>query len=135
MPDSWSSRSAAVLGLSFAVLVGFIVPLVLDVRAARHSTESPPWVAVAGIFTILLLWALLAAEALYVRLRKPGTGRAPIYTAKETSASLTVFAIQQVIGGLLLIAALACCSTSTIGRTTGWRSFGRTTPCTTPAKS
>lgn len=114
MPDTivptaggWSSRRGAVLGLSFAVLVGFALPLILNVRAARESAESPPWIAIAGIFTVLLLWLLLLIEALYVRARPRDPDAAPIYTAKETSASLTIFAIQQVVGGLLLIAAVA----------------------------
>jgi len=105
--DGGARRRAAILGLSFAVLVGLALPLILDIRAAQHSPESPPWSALAGIFTIILLWVLLSAEALYVRLRRRDAGAGPIYTAKETSASLTVFAIQQVVGGLLLIAALA----------------------------
>lgn len=105
--NGWSARRGAVLGLSFAVMVGLCVPLFLDIRSAQNSEEHPPWLAIAGIFTVALLWVLLLAEALYYFLRRRGAGIGPIYSAKETSASLTVFAIQQLVGGLLLVAALA----------------------------
>lgn len=102
-----AARRSAFVVLACAVVVGLAVPLILDVRAAQHTTESPPWGAISGIFSVLLLWVLLLGESLLVRVRPPKVGTGPIATAKETSASLTVFGIQQVLDALLLIAAVA----------------------------